>query len=251
MKAWVRFTVWGVCFVVLAGVAGAHEYPLQFTPNAGYRDLVVAGYRFDGNTVVGNCSYHTAHAGSGKGGGYHSLVTRYNQTCTWDLYGNLLSVARGLPNEPPPLSINGAQTIYALNPTGASTGIDSKLPQGGFVDTPGSHYSWLTSNAYTVLQTQALYTVTATLSSDVDRSLIISAAEAGAVHAGAAVAGSTCIGETLVGATCSVTVIYDPTKLSSATGLAYDTLTIGVTSDAGQASDFVQSYTIVVKRTSD
>jgi hypothetical protein len=54
-----------------------------------------------------------------------------------------------------------------------------------------------------------------------------------------------------VGATCSVTVIYDPTKLSSATGLAYDTLTIGVTSDAGQASDFVQSYTIVVKRTSD
>ena len=49
----------------------------------------------------------------------------------------------------------------------------------------------------------------------------------------------------------SVTVTYDPTKLRTATGLAYDTLTIGVTSDAGQTPDFVQSYTITVKRSDD
>jgi hypothetical protein len=46
-------------------------------------------------------------------------------------------------------------------------------------------------------------------------------------------------------------VIYDPTKLRTATGLAYDTLTIGVTSDAGQTLDFIQSYTITVKLSDD
>ena len=31
----------------IARVALAYEYPLQFTPNPGYRGLIVAGYKFD------------------------------------------------------------------------------------------------------------------------------------------------------------------------------------------------------------
>jgi len=41
------------------------------------------------------------------------------------------------------------------------------------------------------------------------------------------------------------------TKLRSATGLAYDTLDLAVTSDAGQAHDFIQGYTIVLKVKAD
>ena len=54
-----------------------------------------------------------------------------------------------------------------------------------------------------------------------------------------------------VGAACDVTVTYDPTQLRSPTGLAYDTLDISVTSDSGQAYDFVQRYTIVLSTTAD
>src|SRR5712675_345999 len=101
------------CLVVCAQMAWAHEYPLQFTPNAGARGLVVAGYAFNGNTVVGNCSYYTVHSGSGRGGGYHTTTTHYNQTCTWDLFGNLLTIAAGATTAPTPLYTSGTQTVYA------------------------------------------------------------------------------------------------------------------------------------------
>jgi hypothetical protein len=234
------------CFLAFASVAGAHEYPLQFTPNSGYRGLVVAGYQLTGSTVVGNCSYNTVHSGSGRGGGYHTTTTYYNQTCTWDLFGNLLSVTPGAPAIPAPLYVNGTQTVYALDGNGEYTGSDTALPNHGFVNTPGSHYTWVTSNGYAVLQ-QMVYTITATLASDGDLPLNISAVEASALRAKTTIKNTTCVGQIAAGATCSVTVTYDPTKLRSATGLAYDTLTIGVTSDAGQTPDFVQSYTITVK----
>jgi acid phosphatase family membrane protein YuiD len=140
--------------------------------------------------------------------------------------------------------------VYAVNPSGDSTGTDTKLPNRGFVDTPGSHYSWLTSNAYMVLQ-QTLNTITAALVSDGDVPLSISAIEVSALQGKATVNTTTCTGKIPVGATCAVTVIYDPTKLRSPTGLAYDTLNIRVTSDAGQGHDFIQSYTIVLTHKSD
>jgi uncharacterized repeat protein (TIGR03803 family) len=229
---------------------GGNEYPLQFTPAAGARGLVVAGYQLAadptlGYTVVGNCSYYTQHSGSGRGGGYKTITTYYNQTCTWDPFGNLLAIANGAPAVPSPISTNGTQTIYAANATGAYTGRDSALPNRGFVFTPGSHYTWLTSNAYTVLP-QALYTLTVTLKSDGDMPLTISSVRAGALRGGARVTGTTCNGQIPVGSTCSLTITYDPTRLQSPTGLAYDTLDIAVVSDAGQVHDFVQSYTIVL-----
>src|ERR1700716_1509367 len=162
-------------FVALAGVAQAYEYRLQFTPNAGYQGLVVAGYGFNANTVVGNCSYYTVHSGSGRGGGYRTTKTYFNQTCSWDLYGNLLSITPGAPVVPAPLYVNGTQTVYAVDGNGGYTGRDIALrPYFGFVNTVGSHYSWVTSNAYAVLQ-QTPYTFTATLISDGDVSLNISA----------------------------------------------------------------------------
>ena len=233
-----------------AQIGKGTEYRLQFTPNAGYRGLVVAGYSLSGNTVTGNCSYYTVHSGSGKGGGYHTVTTYYNQTCTWDLYGNLLSMAQGAPAAPAPLYKNATQTVYGLDANGHYTGTDSNLPYGGFVNTPGSHYTWQTSNAYMVL-TQSLYTFTAVLASDGDLPLNVSAVTAGAVSGKATVNSTNCVGQTKAGLTCSITVTYDPTKLRSATGLAYDTLTIAVTSDAGQGHNFVQSYTITVKKPED
>jgi len=73
MKALICFLA--LCCVAFAGVADAYEYRLQFTPNPGSRGLVVAGYAFDGSTVVGNCSYYTVHSGSGRGGGYRTIKT--------------------------------------------------------------------------------------------------------------------------------------------------------------------------------
>jgi hypothetical protein len=213
--------------------------------------LVVAGYEFNGSTVVGNCSYYTVHSGSGRGGGYHSTKTYFNQTCRWDLYGNLLSITPGAPAVPAPHHISGTQTVYAVNVNGAYTGSDTALaPYHGFVSTPGSHYSWVTLNAYAVLQ-QALHTFTATLSSDGDVPLQVSALGASALHGGAVVDSTTCIGEIGVGATCAVTVTYDPTHLRSASGLAYDTLDVSMASDSGQAYDFIQSYTIILSSTGE
>jgi hypothetical protein len=207
--------------------------------------LVVAGYQLSGNTVIGNRSYYTVHSGSGKGGGYHTITTYYNQTCTWDLYGNLLSVVAGAPVAPASLYTIGTQTIYATNANGVTTGTDTTLPQRGFVNTPGSHYTWTTSNAYQVLQSK-VYSFTITLLGDGDLPLTVTASEASAIRAKGSVSSTTCTGVIPVGGTCSITVTYDPTRIRSATGLAYDTLSVGVISDAGQIHDFVQSYTISV-----
>ncbi len=234
------------CLAVFVPVAGAYEYPLQFTPNPGYRGLVVAGYQFVGNTVVGNCSYYTVSGGSGKGGGARGAIgKRYLQTCTWDLYGNLLSIAPGAPVVPLPISVNGTQVIYALNANGDSTGTDSKLSQGGFVNTPGSHYTWLTPNNHAILLPMA-YTLTTTLKSDGDVPVNITAVKPGATTGAVTLKKTDCIGQIDVGKTCSVTVSYDATKLTSPTGKASDTLRIDITSDAGASHDFIQNFTIIL-----
>lgn len=229
---------------------GGNEYPLQFTPAAGARGLVVAGYFLGTNPVfgaivIGNCSYYTVHSGSGRGGGYKTITTYFNQTCQWDPYGNLLSITTGAPTVPAAIATNGTQTIYASNSAGIYTGSDSALPGRGFVFTPGSHYSWLTPNPYAVIQ-QALYTVTLTIRSDGDMPLSVSSIQASALVGQATVSSTTCSGQIPVGSTCSATVVYDPTRLRSATGLAYDTLDVRVNADAGQPLDFIQRFTIVL-----
>jgi hypothetical protein len=238
------------CLSVFAPLAGAYEYPLQFTPNPGYRGLVVAGYKFspDGTQVIGDCSYYTVsgNSGSGKGGGgSHGSIKIYSQTCTWDLHGNLLGMVSGAPAVPLPKSINGTQVIFATNANGDSTGIDSALPNKGFVSTPGSHYTWLTPMVNAVLQ-QYEYTLVATLKSDGDAPLNITEVVPSATLATATLKSTTCIGEIEVGKTCSISVTYDPTKVTSSLGLAFDTFRIDVTSDAGEGHDFVQLITIIL-----
>jgi len=229
----------------VATPASAYEYRLAYTVVGNYKDLVVAGYRFAGPTVVGNCSYTRITTGSGRDP--KTYYTPIPQTCTWDRQGALLSVAPGAPDVPAPIAYDGTRTVYALASDGGSTGTDSAYP-GGYVITPGSHETWLTSMGYLVLP-PGPYTFTATVASDGDVPLNVTAVTARLVQTRALVVvnWTTCVGQVAVGATCDVNVTYDFHKLRSTTGLAYDTMTIHLASDAALVSDFVQSYTLEVK----
>jgi hypothetical protein len=172
--------------------AFAHEYPLQFTPAAGARGLVVAGYQIVGNTVTGTCSYYTVTSGSGKGGGYHTVTTYHNQTCTWDLIGDLMSVVPGAPTAPPVLYTDGTKTVYASNDT-SITGSDSALqPYHGYVDTPTAHYTFAPFTAPTGPSAQ---TITLTLMSDGDLMLDISAVTETTALARSQMVSTNCVAE--------------------------------------------------------
>jgi hypothetical protein len=234
------------CLAGISQTAFAYEYPLQFTPNAGYRGLIVAGYKFVNGNVVGNCSYFTVSGASGsKGGGGRAPAKTYAQTCTWDLHGNLLSVAPGAPKIPVPVASKGSQIIFAIDANGNYTGTDVKLPHLGFVNSPGSHYTWLTPSNAAVLQ-QIAYTLTATLKSDGDMPVNISDVQVSALNGVVTLKQTNCKGEINVGDKCSITVSYDPTKVTGANGLASDTLRIDLTSDAGGAHDFIQNFTVIL-----
>src|SRR5271157_34224 len=240
------------CLVLFAPLAGAYEYPLQFNANPGYRGLVVAGYQFLGTDVVGNCSYYTVSGGgSGKGGGGGHSVKHYDQTCTWDMNGNLLSVAPGAPVVPSPLYTTGTQTVYALGANGLVTGSDSKLPGHGFVSSPGGHYTWLTPMTTAVIR-QSVYNIEATLKSDGDVPVDISAVVPNALNGKVTLVSTTCTaGPIKVGDTCDIQVAYDPTLLAGSNWLAYDTVRIDLTSDAAASHDFVQNYPILLPRPDD
>lgn len=229
----------------MGSAALAFEYPLQYTPPGDYQDLAVVGLQFAGDSVVGNCSYTQITAGSGRDP--KPVYTPMPQTCTWDLVGALLTVGSGAPLPQDPIATNGTQTIFAMASPELYAGTDSALAQGGFVFNYGSHYDWLTSNAYKVLK-QGRYTFTATLASNGDTPLTINSVKASTAvkQTKASIGSTTCIGVIPAGGTCDMTVTYADGRLSSTTGLAYDTLTLHVTSDAAQTKDFVQSYTIQV-----
>jgi hypothetical protein len=226
------------CLLLFAAVAEATEYPLQFTPNPGYRGLVVAGYQFQGNEVVGNCSYYTVSS---------SGTLTFAQTCRWDLSGNLLSITPGAPAVPPPISIKGTEVVYAVDANGDTTGTDSALPEHGFVSTPGAHYTWLLPQNPFVLQ-QKVYTLSATLKSDGELPLDITAVTPSALHSTVTLKSTTCIGETKVGDTCTITVTYDDTGVTSPIGLVLDTLRIDLTSNAAGAHDFIEFFVLVLPK---
>ena len=233
------------CLLGIVQVAAGYEYPLQFKPNAGHRGLIVAGYRFDGNNVVGNCSYYTVSGvSSGKGGG-HKPAKTYAQTCIWDNHGNLLSMTPGAPPVPVPKYTKGSLIVYDVNANGDYTGTDMHLPSRGFVNSVGAHYTWLTPNYNGVLQ-QFVYTLTMVLKSDGDVSVNISSVTVSALHGAAKLKNTDCEGEIKVGAECSITLTYDPTALTGSSGLASDTLRIDLTSDAGEAHDFIQNFTVIL-----
>ena len=243
----VSAAVVALAFFALAPAASAYEYPLQFTPNSGARGLVVAGYAFTPTGESGNCSYYTQHSGSGRGGGYKTVKTYYNQTCNWDKYGNLLSVTAGAPTVPVPLTTRGTETIYATAPGSAYTGVDTAGGAHGFIFTYGAHYTWTTPGTYLVLP-QAPHQITASIVSDGDYAVTIAKVTASALLGKVTVLSNGCTGKIAVGTSCSIIVNYDPTAITVtsdvANPLVYDTLRIGLIASAGVATDFVQSYTV-------
>lgn len=244
--------LWWTTVLLSSHFAFAYEYPLHFTPQAGARGLNVAGYQFNGNTVIGNCSYSITTAGSGRGG--HGSTTYHYNTCTWDLYGNLVSLTpvASAPTAPPVLSQSGTEIVYAVD--GSSfTGVDTR--GFGFVNTPASHYSWQTANGGYAVIPYATYTITATLISDGDIPLAFDGADVVASISGtitpspgtASVASTTCPSSVAVGATCSVTVSYNPTTIQctpSPYGYAYTKIDLSLITDAGASTDFTQGFTI-------
>lgn len=233
-----------MALTLLASSAYAHEYPLQFTAAAGARGLVVAGYGISNATVTGTCSYYTVSSGSGKGGGYHTTTTYFNQTCTWDLTGNLLSVVRGAPATPAVLFVIGTRTAYGTDGS-ATTGTDSALlPNHGYVDTPSPHYTW---GAFTAPTGPAIQTVTLTLTSDGDMPLDVTAVTETTSLARSHMTSTTCIGLLSAGSSCSISIYYDPSRLAYPTGLMYDTLTVTVESNSPQSATFSSHFTIRVR----
>jgi hypothetical protein len=254
-------TLFTLIFILVANVASAYQFHLQFSAPSGARGLTVIGYRFAGKTVVGNCSYYTVSSGSGRGGGYHTTTTYFNQACTWDLYGNLLSVAKGAPPAQSPLYTNGTEVVYAISgsETGnkefnrATTGRDTG--GFGFVNTPAAHYSWETANGTYDVIPYAPYSVSVNLLSDGDLALIFGAAAVVAQVSGtitpspgdAYISGNNCTGALPPGFTCTVTVTYDPTKIActgSPYGYAYTGIELSLSTNAGTKTIFMQKYTV-------
>ena len=238
--------------VLGAHAAYAYEYPLQFTPRSGARGLVVAGYEFSGDTVVGDCSYHTSISTGGRGG--HSVTTYYYNVCTWDLFGNLLSLtpASTNPAAPAVLATSGTEVIYADNGTN-TTGRDTR--GFGFVTTPSSHYSWETVNgAYAVIP-YTVYTVTVDLMSDGDVPLTFNSGSVTAFISGAitpapgtaTVSSTTCPSSVPVGTPCSVTVSYDPTTIKctgSPYGYGYTGIDLSLETDSPIHTDWTERFTV-------
>jgi hypothetical protein len=239
-----------------AGPARAYEYALQYAPPGNFKELVVAGYAIVGKSIVGNCSYTAIVSGSGRDPPTHYVPMP--QTCTWDEFGNLLGVASGAPSIPNPLLTRGTQTIYARASAHLYTGSDSALPQGGFVFTFGSHFTWLTSNTSLVLP-QVPYSFTVTLGSDGDVPLRVGRVKAATALAATVdnpatkivINSSSCSGLIAAGSTCSVLLTYSDAGLTSASGLAYDAITVHPVTNAGAPADFVQRITDIVSLPTD
>lgn len=253
-------TVVFLLVALAANVASAYEYHLRYAPPAGGRLLGVAGYKYAANTVIGSCNYSVSSACSGRG--CHSVTTYYYNTCTWDLFGNLLSVATGPITAPPVIATVGYETEYALNPNNPPGGTTGRDTRGfGYVDTPSPHYSWQTTNGAYYVIPDASYLVSATLVSDGDLALNISAASVAAQVSGTitptpgtATIGNSCVGSLVPGATCTVTATYDPTSIActgSPYGYAYTGIDLSLTTNSGTKADFTQRYTVTGVRICD
>jgi hypothetical protein len=238
--------------LLTAPMAYAYEYKLQFNPPGGAYGLTVAGYEFNTDTIVGNCSYYTATAGSGRGS--HGTITHHYNLCTWDLFGNLISLTpvSSPPVAPTPLSTTGTEILYAVNGA-SSTGRDTR--GFGFVGTPSAHYSWQTVNGGYAVIPYASYTLTATLVSDGDYPLVFDAASVASSVSGTytpspgtvTVSSTTCPSSVPTGSACSVTVSYNPTTIKctgSPYGYAYTRIDLSLVTDAGANTDFKEGFTV-------
>lgn len=245
------YTLFALAVLSIAKVAAAYEYHLQFSAAAGARSIMVAGYYYMNSTVGGDCSYYTQGACSGRGCRPPPPVYYYD-TCTWDLFGNLLNETPGAPTPPAPLYQSGTEIVYA-NGFLSYTGKDTR--NFGFVETPSAHYSWQSVNGGYADIPDAPYTIAATLISDGDYAVNFDGASVitqiyGTVtpsSGNASVTGNTCVGSVAPGSTCTVTVTYDPTVITctaSPYGYAYTGIDLSVITGTGSTTDFTQRFTV-------
>ena len=231
-----------------AHMAYAYEYKLQFAPPSGANGVTVAGYQFNTNTVIGNCSYYTS-----SGGRYSHPVWHYN-SCSWDIFGNVLSMTAvsSAPVASAVLSTNGTEIIYASNGS-SKTGRDTR--GFGFVNTPSPHYSWQTTSGGYVVISDALLTVTVALVSDGDFPLDFYRASVSASVFGtltpssgsASVSSTTCPSSLSPGTPCSVTISYNPRTIvctASPYGYGYTGIDLSVATNSGPSTDWTERFTI-------
>ena len=231
-------------------IAHAYEYKLQFTAPTNARSILVAGYSIKSGHVGGPCSYDTA-TGGGRAG--RLIVTHHANTCSWDLFGNLLSLAPGAqPSAQPLISIAGYEKTYAI--AGSSkTGVDTR--GFGFVSTPSAHYSWQTGSGGYAAIPFANYAMVVDLVSDGDFPLefkkadvltSISGAETSTAGT-AAVQSTSCPTLLQVGSVCSVRVEYKPASIlctASPYGFAYTNVHLSLVTDAEFNPSFTEGFTI-------
>jgi hypothetical protein len=240
--------------LAIARVASAYEYRLHYVPptTLTVQGLSVIGYEYVGNSVVGDCSYHTTSPCSGRD--CHGQTTYYYNTCTWDQYGNFLNSTPGAPASQAPLYTAGTEKVYAVSPDGTgSTGSDAR--GYGYVATVSPHYSWQTPNGGYADIPDSIYPVRATLVSDGDLAVDFSGAKAtpqlyGTYTTSAgktSISRNTCIGSITPGATCSVTVSYNPIKIGctgSPYGYAYTGIDLSMVSNSPTTTDFTERFTV-------
>ena len=235
----------GAAALCLASPAAAFEYPLQFTPLSGAQGLVVAGYTFDGPNVVGNCSYHITRSSGGRGG--HTITTYFNQTCTWDRGGTLVSEVSGAPNLPNPLSTVGGVTTYAIDTNGEYTGYDANR-NVGFINRLSPQYVFNTaSGGFLFLQKQKPVSITLSVQSVGDYPLQVS----GVTTASGAIIKMTSNGcvNVPVGGACAVVLQYDPTNIVKGDNpyTYYDHISVSLTSNSGLAYTFTETVETPIK----
>ncbi len=208
--------------------------------------LPVAGYIFNGDTVEGNCSYYTV--ASPRGG-----RTNHYQSCTWDLFGNLVSTTpmSSEPIAPPVLSTNGTEIIYAVLGS-SSTGQDTR--GFGFVSTPSAHYSWQTvNNGYADIPF-APYTIKVTLISDGDFPLVFDSANvttSGSYYTPsggrAAITANPCPSSVPAGSTCSLTITYHVKSIGCTTspyGFGYTGIELSIITDSEMTTKWSERFTV-------
>lgn len=238
------------------GTAHAYEYPLQFTPPPGAKNISVVGYTLtaDGG-VTGLVHYAITRCSSGRGA--HCVTTQYDYTATWDSFGHATGLVAGAPTAPPPLYVDGTRTIYADNGTN-QTGSDAAIlgADKGFVNTPSPHYTWLSQSGQILVIPHAPYSFSVSLLSDGDfpvdvaqvaASVAPSGTLSGVPNQGTVTVTDGCGPSIAPVTTCAYTVTYDPTTIrctGSTQGLAYTTLTLTLSTNAGQTFDFTQIYTV-------
>ncbi|HWE24780.1 MAG TPA: hypothetical protein VG496_12660 [Myxococcales bacterium] len=236
-----------ILFVLcVASAAPAYEYRLQFALPSGARNVVVAGYAISEGVISGSCSYTITRCA----GRYSCRTLNYAQTCTWDLYGNLLSTVSGAPAAPDPLYTDGTKTVYATDGN-SITGSDGR---SGFVDTPSSHFTWAIPSGSVSAIPYGPTTVPVTLLSDGDFDLSFAGAQVTAYSnsvyntAGAASVAEGCPETVPVGSSCTITVVYDPSSMlctSSPYGYAYTGIDLSLSVDAPVAPDWTETFTVM------